>query len=199
MEMIKRFPYSPGKLYKERRILSVVDVKKRLSPFEGFMHLLNMDYQIQAFAKCISSGALLAFLLLVGFDGRPAPGKGLTNELNVLVAGPWNTVSLNKGCYKGQGTISRLITYDGVKQRLWGIHLSAPAEPAQLQLTGKYGKADKRYSWKKGIRPFCFRLLQKVSGFRWRLCDFWRKYYWGSGGCSFLSRQQFPPKKNSSP
>lgn len=33
------------------------------------------------------------------------------------------------GCYKGQETISRLITYDGLKQRLWGICLSAPAEP----------------------------------------------------------------------
>lgn len=33
------------------------------------------------------------------------------------------------GCYKGQETISRLITYDGVKQRLWGIRLSSPVEP----------------------------------------------------------------------
>jgi folate-binding Fe-S cluster repair protein YgfZ len=36
------------------------------------------------------------------------------------------------GCYKGQETIARLITYDGVKQRLWGFHLSAAAEPGSI-------------------------------------------------------------------
>jgi len=36
------------------------------------------------------------------------------------------------GCYKGQETISRLITYDGIKQRLWGFHLSAAAEPGSI-------------------------------------------------------------------
>lgn len=42
------------------------------------------------------------------------------------------------GCYKGQETIARLITYDGVKQRLWGIHLSAPAEPGSpITVNGK--------------------------------------------------------------
>ncbi|PON68387.1 YgfZ/GcvT conserved site [Parasponia andersonii] len=62
-------------------------------------------------------------------DGRPAPHRELTNEFNVLEAGLWNSISLNKGCYKGQETISRLITYDGIKQRLWGISLSSAAEP----------------------------------------------------------------------
>lgn len=42
------------------------------------------------------------------------------------------------GCYKGQETISRLITYDGVKQRLWGIRLSAPTEPGSpITIDGK--------------------------------------------------------------
>lgn len=42
------------------------------------------------------------------------------------------------GCYKGQETISRLVTYDGVKQRLWGIRLSAPAEPGSpITINGK--------------------------------------------------------------
>ncbi|KVI01786.1 Glycine cleavage T-protein, N-terminal [Cynara cardunculus var. scolymus] len=62
-------------------------------------------------------------------QGRPAPGSELTDEFNVLEAGLWNAVSLNKGCYKGQETISRLITYDGIKQKLWGIQLSSPVEP----------------------------------------------------------------------
>lgn len=34
-----------------------------------------------------------------------------------------------KGCYKGQETIARLITYGGVKQSLWGLSLSTAAEP----------------------------------------------------------------------
>ncbi|MCI07991.1 aminomethyltransferase-like [Trifolium medium] len=45
-------------------------------------------------------------------QGRPAPGMELTNEFNE--------------------TIARLITYDGVKQRLWGFHLSAAAEPGSI-------------------------------------------------------------------
>ncbi|GKV00602.1 hypothetical protein SLEP1_g13269 [Rubroshorea leprosula] len=35
-------------------------------------------------------------------QGRPAPRKELTNEFNVLEAGLWNSVSLNKGCYEGR-------------------------------------------------------------------------------------------------
>ncbi|KAJ0010483.1 hypothetical protein Pint_34015 [Pistacia integerrima] len=71
-------------------------------------------------------------------QGRPTPGKELTNEFNVLEAGLWSSVSLNKGCYKGQETISRLITYDRVKQRLWGICLSAPVEPGRaIMVDGK--------------------------------------------------------------
>ncbi|KAL4197284.1 hypothetical protein AMTRI_Chr04g187520 [Amborella trichopoda] len=62
-------------------------------------------------------------------QGRPSPGKELTNEFNVLEACLWKAVSLNKGCYKGQETIARLVTYDGVKQRLWGIRLDGPVEP----------------------------------------------------------------------
>ncbi|KAF5186014.1 Aminomethyltransferase [Thalictrum thalictroides] len=71
-------------------------------------------------------------------QGRPAPGKELSDEFNVLEAGLWNAVSLNKGCYKGQETIARLITYDGVKQKLYGIELSAPAEPGYpITIDGK--------------------------------------------------------------
>lgn len=72
------------------------------------------------------------------FRGRPAPGKELTAEYNVLEAGLWNSISMNKGCYKGQETIARLITYDGVKQNLWGLTLSAAAEPGSpITIDGK--------------------------------------------------------------
>ena len=33
------------------------------------------------------------------------------------------------GCYIGQETIARLITYDGVKQQLWGVLMDGPADP----------------------------------------------------------------------
>lgn len=88
-------------------------------------------------------------------QGRPAPQKELTNEFNVLEAGLWNSISLDKGCYKGQETISRLITYDGIKQRLWGILLSSPAEPGSpLVVDGKkVGKLTSCVPGKKGS-PF---------------------------------------------
>ncbi|NEO14619.1 MULTISPECIES: folate-binding protein [unclassified Moorena] len=61
-------------------------------------------------------------------QGRPAPGHELTEDYNPLEAGLWQTISFSKGCYIGQETIARLNTYKGVKQRLWGIRLSAPTD-----------------------------------------------------------------------
>lgn len=57
-------------------------------------------------------------------QGRPLPGKELTEDYNPLEAGLWHTISFNKGCYIGQETIARLNTYKGVKQRLWGLKLN---------------------------------------------------------------------------
>ena len=54
-------------------------------------------------------------------QGRPAPDKELTEDYNPLEAGLWQTISFEKGCYIGQETIARLNTYNGVKQRLWGV------------------------------------------------------------------------------
>ncbi len=68
-------------------------------------------------------------------QGRPVPGAELTEEVNPLEAGLWHTLSFDKGCYIGQETIARLNTYRGVKQQLWGLHLSqgvAPGEPLYL-------------------------------------------------------------------
>ncbi len=59
-------------------------------------------------------------------QGRPAPGTELTEQYNPLEAGLWRAISFTKGCYIGQETIARLNTYQGVKQRLWHIPLSAP-------------------------------------------------------------------------
>ena len=61
-------------------------------------------------------------------QGRPAPDQELTEDYNPLEAGLWDCISFDKGCYIGQETIARLNTYKGVKQRLFGIQLSAPVE-----------------------------------------------------------------------
>ncbi|WP_099241066.1 CAF17-like 4Fe-4S cluster assembly/insertion protein YgfZ [Synechococcus sp. BDU 130192] len=66
-------------------------------------------------------------------QGRPAPDQELTEDYNPLEAGLWDCISFDKGCYIGQETIARLNTYKGVKQRLFGIQLSAPvAVPCKI-------------------------------------------------------------------
>jgi tRNA-modifying protein YgfZ len=62
-------------------------------------------------------------------QGRPIPDRELTEDYNPLEAGLWQTISFEKGCYIGQETIARLNTYNGVKQKLWGIKLNQPVEP----------------------------------------------------------------------
>ncbi len=59
-------------------------------------------------------------------QGRPKPDAELTEDYNPLEVGLWQTISFSKGCYIGQETIARLNTYQGVKQYLWGIKLTAP-------------------------------------------------------------------------
>ncbi|XP_015893725.2 putative transferase At1g60990, chloroplastic isoform X2 [Ziziphus jujuba] len=113
---------------------------------EGFSLLMSPAAAGSVWKTLLSQGAISmgsnAWEKLRVLQGRPAPQKELTNEYNVLEAGLWNSISLSKGCYKGQETISRLITYDGVKQRLWGISLSAAAEPGSPIMVGgkKVGK-----------------------------------------------------------
>jgi tRNA-modifying protein YgfZ len=62
-------------------------------------------------------------------QGRPTPDRELTEDYNPLEAGLWQTISFEKGCYIGQETIARLNTYNGVKQKLWGIKLNQSVEP----------------------------------------------------------------------
>jgi len=65
-------------------------------------------------------------------QGRPSPEQELTEDYNPLEAGLWYSISFDKGCYIGQETITRLNTYQGVKQRLWGIRLAAPTSPGTI-------------------------------------------------------------------
>lgn len=77
-------------------------------------------------AGCVPLGETLWQELRIE-QGRPMPGAELTEDYNPLEATLWRAISFDKGCYIGQETIARLQTYQGVKQQLWGLRLSAPA------------------------------------------------------------------------
>ena len=62
-------------------------------------------------------------------QGKPKPTSELNEEFNPLESGLWDAISFDKGCYIGQETIARLNTYQGVKQKLWGIKLNQAINP----------------------------------------------------------------------
>ncbi|KAJ4832582.1 hypothetical protein Tsubulata_030783 [Turnera subulata] len=145
-------PYGTHRHYSVNEMPITVGVGSLISE-EGYSLLMPPAAAKSVWKTLVSEGAIPmgsnAWEKLRVTQGRPAPGKELTNEFNVLEACLWNSISQNKGCYKGQETIARLITYDGVKQRLWGINLSAPAEPGTpITVDGK--KAGKLTSFTSG-------------------------------------------------
>ncbi|AFZ44829.1 folate-binding protein YgfZ [Halothece sp. PCC 7418] len=87
-------------------------------------------------------------------QGRPLPDYELTEDYNPLEAGLWKAISFDKGCYIGQETIARLHTYQGVKQRLWGLHLSQPVDPeTPITLDGKkVGKLTRLLETEDGVK-----------------------------------------------
>jgi len=88
-------------------------------------------------------------------QGRPAPDQELTEDYNPLEAGLWRAISFTKGCYIGQETIARLNTYQGVKQRLWGLKLDqVVARDTILTLAGD----------KVGIVTSCLETEQGIFG-----------------------------------
>ncbi|KAF5732130.1 Glycine cleavage T-protein family isoform 1 [Tripterygium wilfordii] len=136
---------------------------------EGFSLLMSPAAAGTVWKNILSEGAIPlgsnAWEKIRIIQGRPAPGNELTNEFNVLEAGLWNSISLDKGCYKGQETISRLITYDGVKQRLWGLCLSAPAQPgSSIFVDGrKVGKLTSYTSGRKDSEHFGLGYVKKQA------------------------------------
>ncbi|KAH6777383.1 Glycine cleavage T-protein family, partial [Perilla frutescens var. hirtella] len=127
---------------------------------DGFTFMMSPDAAGSIQKALIGQGAVSmspgAWETLRILQGRPAPGKELTEEFNVLEAGLWRAVSLNKGCYKGQETIARLVTYDGIKQRLWGIRLSSQVEPDSIITVDgkKVGKLTSYTAGTKTTGPF---------------------------------------------
>jgi folate-binding protein YgfZ len=88
-------------------------------------------------------------------QGRPFPDHELTEDYNPLEAGLWHAISFEKGCYIGQETIARLNTYQGVKQRLWGVELSEPIALSTPVIVG---------GSKVGILTSCTNTSQGVFG-----------------------------------
>ncbi|CAA7401538.1 unnamed protein product [Spirodela intermedia] len=125
-------PYGTHHHYRVNDMPVTVGVGSLLSK-EGFSLLMSPESAEPIWRTLLRHGAVpmgnSAWERLRILKGRPAPGKELTNDYNILEAGLWMTISLDKGCYKGQETVSRLITYDGVKQSLRGLRLAGPAEP----------------------------------------------------------------------
>lgn len=98
----------------------------------GYTFIVPIQEAVAVWKQLTATGAVplgdRAWEALRIQQGRPMPGRELTEDYNPLEAGLWQAVSFDKGCYIGQETIARLNTYKGVKQRLWGIELKAVVE-----------------------------------------------------------------------
>ncbi|EOA35178.1 hypothetical protein CARUB_v10020323mg [Capsella rubella] len=136
---------------------------------EGFTMLMSPGGAVSVWKTLLAEGAIpmgsVAWEKLRITQGRPAPERELSKDFNVLEAGLWNSISLNKGCYKGQETIARLITYDGIKQMLCGLNLSAPAGPGSaITADGKkVGKLTSYTTGKNGSGHFGLGYIKKKA------------------------------------
>lgn len=98
-------------------------------------------------------------------QGRPLPDYELTEDYNPLEAGLWEAISFDKGCYIGQETMARLNTYQGVKQRLWGLQLSQ-AVPLETPVTcegKKIGKLTRIQETEEGVMALAY-IRTKAGG-----------------------------------
>ncbi|APB33015.1 Glycine cleavage T protein (aminomethyl transferase) [Gloeomargarita lithophora Alchichica-D10] len=99
----------------------------------GYTLIIPIEFAANLWQWLVAQGAIpwgeQAWEWLRIQQGRPVVGAELTPDYNPLEAGLWQDISFNKGCYIGQETIARLNTYQGVKQQLWGIKLTAPVTP----------------------------------------------------------------------
>lgn len=122
----------------EHQIVKIADVELRVAvgsglAVPGYTLIVNSASAGVVWSKLCEAGAVSfgdrLWSKLSILQGRPAPDRELTEDYNPLEAGLWQTISFDKGCYIGQETIARLNTYNGVKQKLWGIKLDRPVTP----------------------------------------------------------------------
>jgi tRNA-modifying protein YgfZ len=101
----------------------------------GYTVIADLAHSTALWQSFVEAGAIplgeQAWEQLRIHDGRPTPGAELTEDYNPLEAGLWHTISFTKGCYIGQETIARLNTYNGVKQKLWGLNLERTCQPGE--------------------------------------------------------------------
>ena len=134
-------PLPIGDNYASHQLLTVNDIEVRIAVgsglgLPGYTLIVAASDGAKLWAALTEAGAIPmgdgVWQQLRIIQGRPFPNSELTEDYNPLEAGLWQTISFNKGCYIGQETIARLNTYKGVKQRLWGIRLQAPAQPGTI-------------------------------------------------------------------
>ena len=122
----------------EHQTVNIADVPVRIAlgsglANSGYTLIVDRDRASVVWSKILEMGAVpfgdRLWEKLRIQQGRPVPDQELTEDYNPLEAGLWGTISFEKGCYIGQETIARLNTYNGVKQKLWGIKLSQSVEP----------------------------------------------------------------------
>ena len=122
----------------EHQLVNIADIPVRIAlgsglANSGYTLIVECDRVAVVWSKILEMGAVpfgaRLWENLRIQQGRPVPDQELTEDYNPLEAGLWGTISFEKGCYIGQETIARLNTYNGVKQKLWGIKLNQPVAP----------------------------------------------------------------------
>jgi len=113
-------------------LLKIKDISTRIAVgsslgLPGYNFIGPIDKSAEIWYELTEAGAKPAgdrvWEKLRVIQGRPECDRELTEEYNPLEAGLMDAISFDKGCYIGQETIARLNTYQGVKQRLWGVEL----------------------------------------------------------------------------
>lgn len=124
--------------YASHRLETIADQPVRVAvgsglALDGYTLILEASSAAPVWQALAAAGAVLMgdrdWEQLRVEQGRPAPDHELTEDYNAVEASLWQAISINKGCYIGQETIARLDTYQGVKQQIWGIRLTAIAKP----------------------------------------------------------------------
>jgi hypothetical protein len=126
------------KPYATHQMMTLADTSVRVGvgsslAIAGYTLIVDASQAAQIWQALVQAGAVplgdRTWECLRIQQGRPTPDHELGEDYNAVEACLWQAISLNKGCYIGQETIARLDTYQGVKQQLWGIHLSHSVEP----------------------------------------------------------------------
>ncbi|CAN8245055.1 unnamed protein product [Cochlearia groenlandica] len=110
--------------------------KLNLGDLIGQPYGKHQHYSFDGMPITVGVGSLISnegFTMLMSPGGAVSVWKALLSEGAVpMGSAAWEKLRITQGCYKGQETIARLITYDGIKQRLCGLDLSAPGQPGSI-------------------------------------------------------------------